>query len=275
MQSPVQLGNLVSAQMDALGKSGERFENKVRAAQNSGQDQPEALKKVAQEFESLFISYLLKVMRETIEESGLTEGGFGKGIYTDLFDQEMSRSVAQTGGLGISDMIYRRMAPEIAKNKQSNGIEQRPAQTGTQEQKETAPEPEPENDIPNVFLPVAGPVSSNFGLRRDPFDGHLRFHKGMDLAAPTGTAVLAPWDGKVVSTGFEAGYGNFVVVEHPEGFKTRYAHLEGSAVRKGDVVTAGEELGTVGRSGRSTGPHLHFEVIKNGERIDPRAAFAD
>jgi murein DD-endopeptidase MepM/ murein hydrolase activator NlpD len=291
MQNPAQLGNMVTAQMDALAKSGERFESQVRAAQKSGKDQPEALRKVAQEFESLFISYLLKVMRETIEESGLTEGGFGKGIYTDLFDQELSRKVAQTGGLGISDMIYRRLGPEAAKSETSKLV---PA-TNFDEERLDPEEDKPDHlekselvpgtnfgrsgsqgiDIPDNFLPVSAPVSSSFGLRRDPIDGKVRFHNGLDLAAPAGTAVLVPWGGKVVSAGFEKGYGNFVVIEHPEGFQTRYAHLGASLVKKGDIVADGDELGTVGSTGRSTGPHLHFEVIKNGELVDPRAALAD
>jgi murein DD-endopeptidase MepM/ murein hydrolase activator NlpD len=285
MQNPVQLGNMISAQMDALGKSGERFENQVRAAQNGGKDQPEALRKVAQEFESLFISYLLKVMRETIEESGLTEGGVGKGIYTDLFDQELSRSVARSGGaLGISDMIYRRLGPEGSKSDASTLVPATRSSPGRRETQKLVPatnslsggtDANTKSEIPDHVLPISAPVSSGFGLRLDPIDGKSRMHKGLDLAAPAGTVVLAPWSGKVVSTGYEAGYGNYVVVEHPEGFQTRYAHLESFTVKKGDAVASGEELGTVGSTGRSTGPHLHFEVIKNGERIDPRGALAD
>ncbi len=265
----VQLGDLISAQMDALGKSGERFESQVRAVQKTGKDQPDAIKHAAQEFESLFISYLLKVMRETIEESGLTEGGFGKGIYTDLFDQELSRSVARAGGLGISDMIFRKLAPEAMS--QGGTI----PSTGDVKTESSNRSRRPGNEIPDHFLPVSAPISSTYGLRRDPIDGQVRFHRGLDLAAPAGTAVLAPWEGKVVSTGFDSGYGNYVVVEHPEGFRTRYAHLETATVRKGDAVSAGEELGTVGSSGRSTGAHLHFEVIRNGEQVDPRMALTD
>jgi murein DD-endopeptidase MepM/ murein hydrolase activator NlpD len=220
-------------------------------------------------------------MRDTIEESGLADDvGFGKSIYTELFDQELSRSVAQRGALGIADLLYNRLAQNTAADQEGgtpNG------ESGPVSSK-VAPAPQSRNDgaavlsdaeVPDFRLPVKAPVSSGYGVRTDPFTGQKRFHSGIDLAAPAGTQVLAPWGGKIVSVGSEAGYGNYVVVQHPEGFQTRYAHLGSASVRRGDPVTAGEVLGTVGSSGRSTGPHLHFEIMRDGRRIDPKAVLAE
>ena len=282
MQNLTLPGPAIGSAIDITSKAGERLANQILAAQSSqSSDRLDELKKTAQEFESLFISHLLKVMRETIEESGLTDdGGFGKSIYTELFDQELSRSVARRGALGIADLLYKRLAPEVAADpetatpKGESGPISSKVAPAPQFQNETAAE-RSAAEVPDFRLPVKAPISSDYGMRKDPFTGQKSFHRGIDLAVPAGTQVLAPWSGRVVSVGSQAGYGNYVVVEHPEGFQTLYAHLGSASVRKGDSVTAGEALGTVGSSGRSTGPHLHFEVIRNGNRIDPKAVLAE
>ncbi len=174
-----------------LNSPGNRLEAKIRAAQGSaGPNQKSELKKVSQEFEAIFISQLLKVMRETIEESGLTEGGFGKSIYTELFDQEVALSIARHGALGISDLLY--------KNLTEKGLGSSTPPASKPEPKEQTSSPEPtetpvvsgskaEPEISDLQLPVQAPVSSSFGLRRDPFLRDVRFHKGLDLSAPEGT----------------------------------------------------------------------------------------
>jgi murein DD-endopeptidase MepM/ murein hydrolase activator NlpD len=103
----------------------------------------------------------------------------------------------------------------------------------------------------------------------------MRFHKGLDLAAPEGTPVRAALGGEVVYAGYDGSYGNTVVIRHGDGLQTRYAHLEATDVKRGDLVTQEQVLGKVGSTGHSTGPHLHFEVIRDGERIDPGQALAD
>ncbi len=115
-------------------------------------------------------------------------------------------------------------------------------------------------------------VSSPFGWRRDPFDGSLRFHHGVDLPAPEGTAVVAVAPGEVVSAERRPGFGLEVLVRHAEGWITRYAHLSGADVRPGQKVERGALLGKVGSSGRSTGPHLHFEAAREGRAVDPGLA---
>ena len=122
-------------------------------------------------------------------------------------------------------------------------------------------------------VPVEGRITSSFGVRMHPIEKVKRFHSGMDIAAPTGTPVRAAGDGKVVAAtprynGSDA-WGNVVVVDHGHGLVTRYAQLDSYIVHKGDSVEAGDTIGAVGATGRATGPHLHFEVLVDGEHVDP------
>ncbi|KIG03673.1 M23 family metallopeptidase [Caballeronia concitans] len=111
---------------------------------------------------------------------------------------------------------------------------------------------------------------SPYGNRIDPFTGHASFHPGLDLVAPTGTAILASAGGRVVQAGERNGYGNAVDIRHANGIVTRYGHASRVLVKEGQFVMPGDEIAEVGSTGRSTGPHLHFEVIVGGAQIDPK-----
>ena len=115
-------------------------------------------------------------------------------------------------------------------------------------------------------------VSDPYGWRTDPFDGKTRFHEGVDLACAEGTPVLAAMDGVAASSRRSASYGNCLRVRHADGKETLYAHLQYLYVRAGEVIEAGQVIGTAGQTGRATGPHLHFELWERGERCDPGAA---
>lgn len=117
--------------------------------------------------------------------------------------------------------------------------------------------------------PVRGTLSSMFGVRNSPFTETPVFHHGLDIVARTGVPVVAPASGVVVRTGYEALYGNLVVVDHGAGYRSVYAHLSAVSVSEGDIVNRGDELGKVGTTGRSTGPHLHYEVRVNGLPVNP------
>jgi murein DD-endopeptidase MepM/ murein hydrolase activator NlpD len=113
-------------------------------------------------------------------------------------------------------------------------------------------------------------VNSPFGLRKLAIEAKARAHKGVDIAAPTGTSVFATTEGRVVRAGYQAGgYGNFIEVKHPNGLSSVYGHLSRIDVHTGKAVAAGERIGLVGSTGYSTGPHLHFEVRRNGGQVDP------
>ncbi len=123
---------------------------------------------------------------------------------------------------------------------------------------------------PKGWPVVGGYISSNFGYRRDPFNGRRAFHQGVDIATKPGRPVKALASGVVTHAGEESGYGRMVEINHGNGNTTRYAHTLAILVEIGDKVEKGEEIALVGNSGRSTGPHLHFEFLRNGRPINPR-----
>jgi len=118
-------------------------------------------------------------------------------------------------------------------------------------------------------LPLQGVITSPTGFRHDPFDGRLRHHKGMDIAAPSGTPVKPVAPGTVIFSGWRNGYGNTVIIEHNDGMVTVYAHHERNFVNEGSAVDRGTTIAHSGSTGRSTGPHLHFEAWRSGENITP------
>ncbi|HHT21509.1 MAG TPA: peptidoglycan DD-metalloendopeptidase family protein [Tissierellia bacterium] len=122
---------------------------------------------------------------------------------------------------------------------------------------------------PGVYL-----ITSPFGWRADPFYGHTLFHNGTDIAGPTGSPIVAAASGIVVFSGWGNSYGNYVVISHPNGYETLYAHGSGNTVSAGDIVNAGDLIQYMGSTGYSTGPHLHFEVISGGQNIDPMSVVA-
>jgi murein DD-endopeptidase MepM/ murein hydrolase activator NlpD len=126
-------------------------------------------------------------------------------------------------------------------------------------------------DVAPVHRPLiaATRISSIFGNRKDPFTGRLAFHSGLDFAAPQGTSVLAAGAGKVTFVGQISGYGNVVEITHETGLVTRYGHLSAFLVKEGQTVRTGTPIARVGSTGRSTGPHLHFEVRRTDNAIDP------
>ncbi|MFP4037586.1 MAG: peptidoglycan DD-metalloendopeptidase family protein [Desulfobacteraceae bacterium] len=122
---------------------------------------------------------------------------------------------------------------------------------------------------PSIW-PTDGWVSSEFGPRISPFTEQEEFHHGLDICAPPKTPIVAPADGVVGSVGTNHSYGKVVTIVHGNGFKTRYAHLSDILVKKGERVRRGQEIALVGATGRTTGPHLHYEVHLNGVPVDPR-----
>jgi murein DD-endopeptidase MepM/ murein hydrolase activator NlpD len=123
--------------------------------------------------------------------------------------------------------------------------------------------------IPSIW-PVEGEMTDGFGVRGNPFGGSAaEFHPGQDIAAPRGTSVFAPADGTVVKADWQSGYGQTVVIDHGNGLTTRYGHLSKIEVAAGQEIKRGEELGQVGSTGRSTGPHLHYEVRIDDVPVSP------
>jgi murein DD-endopeptidase MepM/ murein hydrolase activator NlpD len=216
-------------------------------------DQDEA----AKAFESYMVEMMVKEMRKTVPD-GMFSGGSAE-VFSSLFDQELSNRIAESGGFGFGDMLKDQMAgPDVTMS--SNGLEQSFDAHVRHRAK----------GIFDAALPVEdGVVTSKFGKRSDPFHGKSRNHKGLDIAAPRGTPIQSIRPGTVVSAGDRGGYGNVVVLDHGDGTTSLYAHCDELKVAKGDKVGRGDVIATVGSTGRSTGPHLHLEVHRNGAAVDP------
>lgn len=121
---------------------------------------------------------------------------------------------------------------------------------------------------PSIW-PVRGWLSSSFGTRLSPFSNEKEFHKGIDISTRKNTPIVAPADGIVVYVGRKSGYGRTLCLDHGHGVVTKYAHLQKSLIKRGQRVRRGEKIALVGNTGRSTGPHLHYEVHRNGLPVDP------
>jgi murein DD-endopeptidase MepM/ murein hydrolase activator NlpD len=210
---------------------------------------------VAREFESLLLGEMIGAMRKTIPDSGLLESSGANHMLDGVFDQELARSLTGRARLGIAEQI----AAQI--ERRAGG---RPA----------APVTPVVGSVPEHVLPVAGRVTSGFGERRDPVGGGAEFHAGIDLAAPKGSQVRAIAAGTVSFSGNRGNAGNVVELQHGGGLVTLYAHLDRPLVAAGQKVGAGQVVATVGSTGRTTGPHLHFAVRRYGQAVDPTPLLA-
>ena len=124
----------------------------------------------------------------------------------------------------------------------------------------------------DLFLwPSSGRITSSYGWRRDPFGSGRQFHTGIDISGSTGTPIRAAMSGRVAHVGYDNVYGNYVLINHHSGYRTLYAHMSAVRVRSGVNVASGERIGSVGSTGLSTGPHLHFTVFKDGVIVNPRS----
>jgi murein DD-endopeptidase MepM/ murein hydrolase activator NlpD len=244
--------------------------------------------KASQSFESFFITYMLKVMRETVPKTGLFDGGSGEGIYTSLLDENISDAIAGSGGLGLGRLIEKNMSDNSKIDSidahgglsrlmgYSHSLIQSPPIDHSSLEAATSNEETINGNktLNHMELPVHGIISSVYGLRQHPITHDLKFHEGIDIAAPKKTMIYPAMAGEVIFSGWKEGYGNVVMLHHMGGLTTLYAHNDKNLVSVGDKVVKDQAIGMVGDSGRATGPHLHFEVQKDGRSIDPLSLFA-
>lgn len=214
----------------------------------------------AREFESYMVSFLAQQLRASLPEGPFSSGATA--MFGGLFDQEIGRRVAEGGGLGLRQELERALS--------SAGVDALPARPTAANRSPGAPRP-----LPGALSNLPARITSAFGTREDPFGQGQRRHQGLDLAHPEGTPIRAIAGGTVTFAGTRGGYGNLVVVKLPDGTETRYAHCATLDVQAGATVAAGGTLGTVGHTGRATGPHLHFEVREGGRPVDPAAWAAE
>jgi peptidoglycan hydrolase FlgJ len=273
------------------------------------QQRNKELKKACQEFESVLTYEMLKSMRNTVDKCDLLSGGQGEEIYESMLDQELAKRMSSSGSNSLSELLYQQLSrldsttqagqaadaetsadagtstasrtsavsgvDHILKSRavsstdkvvevKSNSETVASSDDKVQTESDTASAADDQPD-----WPLKSAISSKFGVRKDPFTAENKFHSGIDIAAATGTEVKAAMSGKVIMSGNMEGYGNVVAVDHGQGVVTIYGHNETNLVKVGDTVEKGSTIAKVGSTGRSTGPHLHFEVRKDGTKIDP------
>lgn len=194
-------------------------------------------KELTAKIQSMFMEVMIKSMEDSVDaEDGLFGKSASSEIYRGMLNQELAKAMTtEVGTFGESRTQAVKLPPAV---------------------------PPVRNETSRLELPVAGRLSSQKGWRKDPINGELRFHKGIDIAAPAGTDVKAVADGRVVESGVRGGYGNTVVIQTDDGRQMLYAHNYQNFVQVGDRVTRGETIAQVGSTGRSTGPHVHFEVTE-------------
>lgn len=253
------------------------------ASPASARQTPEQLKALAAQFESLLLNQMMAAMRSSMfDDDEDKDSGFAKGPLADAMYSELSLALSRAGGFGLGDSVLGPLMREAGKDSGSMAL------TGDMSMPLSILAPNvpggltidtTENSTSTAMLPridtaisrtlASARVSSQFGWRQDPLDGTLKFHKGTDVAMPVGRDVPAAMGGRVAYAGERSGYGLTVEVDHGNGLMTRYAHLSEVSVSAGDTVAEGQSLAKSGATGRVTGPHLHFEVLDQGQPVDP------
>lgn len=203
----------------------------------------------------VFARMLVGEIRKTLPEGGLLGDGHFS-VLESVLDEALAAQLADADGLGLQRLFGGSTVPTS------------PAPPGST--------PPPDHTRPTTIdaprLVEGGLVTSRFGPRNHPILGTEHHHGGIDIAAPQGSPIHAAAAGIVRHAAEQGGYGNVVILDHGGGVETRYAHCESISVEPGQRVEAGAQLGTVGSTGRSTGPHLHFELRHDGIPVDPEAA---
>ncbi|MDK2920716.1 MAG: peptidoglycan hydrolase FlgJ [Desulfonauticus sp.] len=271
----------------ALEKATEKSVNIAHKQQK--QRELKKLKEVAQDFEAIFLQKIWEQMRKTVPKEGYLHSK-EEDMYLSLFDIELSKIMAKSGGIGLSELIFEQLKERVQHlnssvaevDKEAQNIDEQVDRLARKivEQKQS---PKggivafPQSLAPdkrlgeNFVWPVKGEISSSFGWRIDPFTGQKAWHSGIDIAVPKNTEVKACWSGKVIFAGEKAGYGKTVILKHKNGLISLYAHNSKLLVEEGQFVRFGQKIALSGSSGRSTGPHLHFELRKGELALDPLA----
>lgn len=349
----------------------EQINNLVSTAKTSGRTpeaQAEAIRKAAQQFEAVLLNQLTSALNSTgaaDDEDSLFGNDGGSTLAKQMFSEQMATTMANSGGVGLSDVIMRQFGIDPASlaqkkndlggvmkamkdirsnNSQNNASEKNLPLINTSAKSTYKPEvftgnpdeaaiistfadeaargdiddsvknmtlngqyvsstrarivpdyavvpgekpimmsntspassanPVSSTNAVSFQMPVSGRVSSGFGTRFHPVDHKTKFHAGMDIAVAKGTPVGAAADGEIAFAGWKGGYGNLVIIRHPDGRESRYGHLDKINVAVGERVSAGQNIANSGSTGKSTGPHLHFEIREDGVAVDPRKVLA-
>ena len=229
------------------------------------------------------------VVKQLVVASKAFTGGSGAGseVRAGLFADALADAMVKGGGLGLAGQLERSLSPRLASAGSGADERGRVSLAALPRSVSLPPSPIPSGEGESAesgwsevlsLSPLGGEragergtITSHFGLRQDPFGGHLTRHQGVDLRGAEGEAIRAAGRGVVRRAGALGGYGEAVEIDHGGGLTTFYAHASQLLVREGDTVSPEQVIARVGHSGRATGPHLHFEVRQDGKALDPEA----
>lgn len=240
---------------------------------------PMEMEKAAKKFEGFVMSFMYKQMYKSIPKSDVFGSRNAEKIFMNMYMDEVSKT-SQGNSSGIASMLMKQYEASMA-GERRDGLsairksDVHPTKSVTNQLKSLLDKYEPQSvaklmsDFDQMVSKLEGKISSGYGMREHPIAKKQKMHSGIDIALSEGTDVKAPSSGKVVFAGDKGGYGNAVEVDHGHGVTTLYAHLSKITVKEGDALRKNALLGHVGSTGMSTGPHLHFEVKKDGKALNP------
>jgi murein DD-endopeptidase MepM/ murein hydrolase activator NlpD len=217
----------------------------------------------ARGLEANFLRQMLAEVRQSSEGNGMLDGGFAGSTFQEMLDGALADGMARSGGIGLAKILQKEL------ERDPHGAAQSSAPLAHAPPLPALAPPSGPRSLPLSPVGANAAITSAYGVRPDPIDGDPRMHAGVDLRAAAGTPARAAEGGTVVRAGEAGGYGYLVEVDHGHGLTTRYAHLQHINVAVGQHVEAGDAVGEVGATGRTTGPHLHFEVRQDGHAMDP------
>lgn len=256
------------------------LEKKMFSLKNESKNDREAVFKAAQEFESYMMSFMFRQMQKSVPKSEFLGGGNTQDMFMGLYIDEVSKR-AQSGNRGLAQMITQQYAKQMGEvgHQEIKTLEQTQKEPSLSltDQLDSFSKDDQDlihfgrvmHDLDQMIGKLEKHKTSDFGMRMHPIAKKERFHHGIDFGLAEGTPVEAPSSGRVVFAGTKGGYGNTVIVDHGNKITTLYAHLSEIQVSEGDQIDRNHQLGRVGTTGVSTGPHLHFEVRKDGKPLDP------
>jgi murein DD-endopeptidase MepM/ murein hydrolase activator NlpD len=252
--------------------------------EGDGANKEARIKRIAVQFEEMLVNSLLKNAfpeEDKEDEDPEDQPLMHFAPVRDLRVRLLSQHISENGGLGYQEIIEQQLKeryfsgdkdPTQVEKPGAFSLESVPVVPAAVRRNPAAAAEKNSGRVKaesQMVQPVESGISSDFGWRVDPLDGKTRFHQGIDFDVPAGTPVKSAMAGKVVSSGWEKGYGYMVEVKHANGYSSRYGHNSKLLVKKGDKVEAGAVIALSGSTGRSTGPHLHFEIRKGKVAVNP------
>lgn len=232
------------------------------ASKAQGQQDPEAIKEVAKQFESIFMHQVFKSMRQTLPKDGMMSGGFGEDVFTDMLDQEYADMAIQSRSMGLAETIAAQLGGP------SSGLETALAPMALRQLKASQAYAS-KTTAGQWKAPVDTKTERAFGMHRAPTESMARFHDGIDFAGDAYATVQVARAGQVTSVKELAGGSYAVEINHGDGFVSSYEGVRGVLVREGENVEQGVELGKAGSSSSDHAEGLHFEIRHRGRSIDP------